>query len=111
MIAIISKLQSLGNKQENKELVKHSLVSILVRIGGAVAAFFMNVVVARYLGAEESGYFFLAITTITLLATAGRIGADQTVLRYVSVYSENKEWNKVHAVMRKIMLWSWLPLS
>jgi len=104
-------LPSLIKKEENKELVKHSFISLGVRIGGAAAAFLMNVVVARYLGAEQSGYFFLAVTTITLLATMGRVGADQTVLRYVSVYGENKEWNKVHAVMNKIMLWSWLPLS
>src|SRR5438105_7903991 len=109
MIAIITRLQSLSKKEENKELLKHSFISILVRMGGAAAAFFMTVIVARYLGAEESGYFFLAITTITLLATIGRVGADQTVLRYVSVYSEKQEWNKVHAVMSKIMLWSWLP--
>jgi len=103
-------LPSLIKKEENKELVKHSFISVAVRIGGAAAAFFMNVVVARYLGAEESGYFFLAITTVTLLATIGRIGADQTILRYVSVYSEKREWNKIHAIMNKIMLWSWLPL-
>ncbi|MEO8116286.1 MAG: oligosaccharide flippase family protein [Bacteroidota bacterium] len=111
MQRIIKKFKKFRKKEENNELVKHSLVSLFVRMGGAAAAFFMNIVVARYLGATEAGYFFLAVTTATLLATIGRVGADQTIMRFVSVLGENKEWNKLHAVMRKILLWSGLPLT
>src|SRR6478735_9633371 len=106
MPTLISKFQVLKKKEENKELVKHSFVSLLVRIGGAAAAFFMNVVAARYLGAEQAGYFFLAVTVSTLIATIGRVGADQTILRFVSIYGEEKQWNKVHAAVRKIIGWS-----
>jgi O-antigen/teichoic acid export membrane protein len=106
MPTLISKFQALKKKEENKELVKDSFVSFLVRIGGAIAAFFVNVVAARYLGAEQAGYFFLAVTVSTLIATVGRVGADQTILRFVSVYGERKEWSKVHAAMRKIIGWS-----
>lgn len=107
---IIKKFRKLGKKEENKELVKHSIIALLLRMGGAVIAFAMNVVVARKLGADESGYFFLAVTFATLVATIGRIGADQTVLRYVSVNSAAKQWNTVHAIIRKITSWSTLPL-
>jgi O-antigen/teichoic acid export membrane protein len=110
MMPLISKLRSLTKKEENKELLIHSLLSITVRIVGAGAAFLMNVFVARYLGATEAGYFFLAVIITTLLATIGRIGADQTILRFVSIYSEEGEWIKVHALMKKIMLWTFLPI-
>jgi Na+-driven multidrug efflux pump len=106
MSTLISKFQVLKKKEENKELVKHSFVSLLVRIGGAAAAFFMNVVACRYLGAEQAGYFFLAVTVSTLIATIGRVGADQTILRFVSVFGEQKQWNRVHAAIRKIIGWS-----
>ena len=110
MSTLISKFQLLKKKEENKELVKDSFVALLVRIGGAIAAFFVNVVAARYLGAEQAGYFFLAVTVSTLIATVGRVGADQTILRFVSVYGELQQWNKVHAAIRKIMGWSSLLL-
>lgn len=106
MPTLISKFQVFKKKEENKELVKDSFVSLLVRIGGAIAAFFVNVVAARYLGAEQAGYFFLAVTVSTLMATVGRVGADQTILRFVSIYGEQKQWNKVHAAVRKIIGWS-----
>ncbi len=107
----VKKFKKLGKKEDNKELVKHSVIALIMRMGAAVIAFAMNVVVARKLGAEESGYFFLAVTFATLLATIGRIGADQTVLRYVSVYSAESKWNTVHALIKKIAAWSILPLT
>lgn len=110
MLSGILRLKSKFKKEENKELFKHSFISLLARIGGAVASFFMNVAVARYAGAEQAGYFFLAITITTLLATIGRIGADLTVLRFVSLLSSNKDWNKVHAVVKKMMSWTVWPL-
>jgi O-antigen/teichoic acid export membrane protein len=107
---IIKRLKNFNRKKDNKELVRHSFVALIMRIAGAIIAFAMNVVVARLLGAEESGYFFLAVTFATLLATVGRVGADQTVLRFVSIYGSENKWNTVHAVMRKIMSWSVVPL-
>jgi len=97
-----------SKKEENKELVLHSLIALVVRGGGAAASFLMNIVIARYLGVTESGYFFLALTVATLLSTVGRIGADQVVLRFVSVFGEKNEWDKVHAIMSKIMQWTFI---
>ena len=112
MVGLIKKkIRSLTKIEENKELLVHSLLSVGVRIGGAGAAFLMNVVVARYLGASEAGYFFLATTVTTLLATVCRIGADVTVLRFVSIHSELGEWDKVHGLMRIIMRWTFIPVS
>jgi O-antigen/teichoic acid export membrane protein len=111
MLGVVKKLKSVTKKEENKELLIHSMLSVGVRIGGAAAAFLMNVVVARYLGAKESGYFFLAISVTTLIATICRIGSDVTVLRFVSVHSELGEWDKVHGLMQIIMKWTFIPIS
>lgn len=110
MPAIISKLKNLGKKEENRELVRHSFIALFLRVGGAGISFLMNVVVARYLGASESGYFFLAVSITTLVASIGRVGADQTILRFVSIHSAKKQWPEVNAVMRKMLSWSYLPL-
>lgn len=110
MRKVLNKLKKLGKKEENKELIKHSFLALTIRIAGAGAAFLMNVVVGRYLGAAQAGYFFLAVSITTLIASVGRIGADQTVLRFVSIHAANKEWFNIHAVMKKMMSWTYLPL-
>jgi len=110
MLNIYKKFKKLGEKEENKELIRHSLLAVIVRIGAAGAAFAMNVIVARYLGARQAGYFFLAVSITTVVASIGRVGADQTVLRFVSIHAGRKEWSGVHAVMKKMMSWTYIPL-
>ena len=100
------RLITFAEKKENKELLVHSLLGLSLRMVGAVGTFIMNVVVARYLGATQAGYFFLAITVCTIIVAIGRIGADQSVLRFVSIYSEKKEWDKVNGAINKMMQWS-----
>jgi len=102
MQKIISKLRGFNKKEENKELVKHSMLALFVRTGSAIAAFLMNVVVARYLGASEAGYFFLANTFIMLVATMGRIGADNAIMRYVSIYGVDEDYNSMHGIVAGI---------
>ncbi len=110
MGAILNKFKKFGKKEENKELLRHSFIALFLRVGGAGIAFLMNVVVARYLGASQAGYFFLAVSITTLVASIGRVGADQTVLRFVSIHAAKNEWPEVHAVMKKMMSWTYLPL-
>jgi O-antigen/teichoic acid export membrane protein len=99
------RIAAFSKKEENKELVTHSVVALIARVCGAGIAFLMNVVIARYLGEKESGYFFLAITVSIFLGTVGRVGADQSVLRFVSIYSKQGDWEKVHGVINTLMKW------
>ncbi|MBS1730836.1 MAG: flippase [Bacteroidetes bacterium] len=110
MPAIINKLKILGKREENKELIKHSFIALFLRVGGAGIAFLMNIVVARNLGASQAGYFFLAVSITTLISSIGRVGADQTVLRFVGIHAAKNEWAEVHGVMKKMMSWTYLPL-
>jgi O-antigen/teichoic acid export membrane protein len=110
MPSFYTRVALFAKKEENKELILHSLIALGVRIGGAAASFLMNIVIARYLGASESGYFFLVVTITTLLATAGRVGADQTVLRFVSIHSQAGDWGKVRGIIKTITKWTILPL-
>lgn len=108
MKKISAKVRSFSKNGVNMELITHSVLALIARAGGAFAGFFMNIVVARYLGIDQAGYFFLAITVITLVATFGRIGADNAVLRFVSVHSAKSEWEEVHGIINGILKWVWL---
>ena len=65
------------------DVLKASLLSFVVRILGALAGFAATFFVARSLGAEESGYYFLAFSIISILATVSRLGMDNTLIRFV----------------------------
>ncbi len=105
---LVKKFAAFKSRPENRELILHSIIAIVVRGGGAAISFVMTVVVVRYLGAREAGFFFLATTAVTLLGTIGRMGADNLVLRFVSIHNETKDWGKMRAIvsfaMRNVFL-------
>lgn len=109
--AILKKFSEFNKKEENKELVKHSAVALVIRVSGAIITFLMNIVIARYLGEKEAGLFFLAVTISIMLGTIGRVGADGSVLRFISIYSKAKDWEKVHGVINTLMKWGLISTS
>lgn len=68
----------------NRELLVHAGLAFFIRIVGAIAAFVATFHIARQLGAQESGYYFLAFSIISVLAAISRGGLDNTVIRFVA---------------------------
>ena len=56
----------------------------VIRILGIVAAFLINVAIARLLPVEEVGQYFIAFSVVMFLAILMRLGIKQTTLRLVS---------------------------
>src|SRR5690348_5108498 len=84
----------------NNELIKDSLFASVIRGLAAISSFVLNIVIGRNLGAQESGYFFLALTMITVLSSVARLGSDNVILRFLSVHSNKNEWNEVQSVFK-----------
>lgn len=67
---------------EQRHTAISSLVALTVRVAGAGMAFLFTLLITRQLGAEQSGYFFLAFTLITFLSAIARLGFDNTIIRF-----------------------------
>jgi O-antigen/teichoic acid export membrane protein len=108
-MTIISKVLSKFSFQ-NKELLLDSAFAFAIRIVAAFASFYMNMVVARNLGAHEAGNFFLSIAVITIMGTLLGMGANIQLLRYTGVYNADKNWNHVAyivwIIIKKVLLFS-----
>lgn len=75
-----------------------SILAFAVKGLGAVAAFIMNLVLARMLGAEQSGYFFLGFTVVVFLGAATRCGFDNVILRHTAAAKSIGDWHAVRLV-------------
>src|SRR3954470_2296740 len=84
---------------KNNELVSQSAMAFFIRIFSALVSLIMNIVVARYLGAKEAGYFFLTLSIITVAATFCRMGADNIMLRFISIHMALNEWNNMQSII------------
>lgn len=87
-----AKLKRLVTNHENKELLFSAALAFVVRVIGALASFVATFFIARELGAEASGYYFLAFSVITILAAIARVGMDNTVIRFVGAAPE-QSWS------------------
>ncbi len=82
---------------------KNSLKRMRTVLGGAVAfkilgaglSFLFNVVLARLLGTEGVGVFFLALTVTSIASIVGRFGIDISLLRFVAPAASRGDWQEV----------------
>ncbi|WP_197463415.1 MULTISPECIES: oligosaccharide flippase family protein [unclassified Alcanivorax] len=94
------------NRGEAKVLTLGALLALSVRLVGALSVFFMNLVVGRMLGVEESGYFFLAFAIAVFLGTISRCGFSNVILKITSSAAPVQQWGVVSSVFWKSIFFS-----
>lgn len=83
-----------------QEVVSGAGIAFVLRVTGAGFGFLFNVLLARFLGAEGAGIYYLAFTVTTVATVAGRMGLDNALLRFTAAHSALGEWGAVKGVYR-----------
>ncbi len=78
-----------------QEVVNGASVAFVLKVVGAALAFAANVLIARLLGAEGAGVYYIALTVTTIGAAFGRMGLDTTLLRFTAANAELGDWAAV----------------
>ncbi|MBC7010662.1 oligosaccharide flippase family protein [Pseudoalteromonas sp. BZK2] len=86
---MIVKIKQSLKDAEHRHTAINAFLALIIRVLGAGMAFVFNIVIARQLGAEQSGYFFLGLALTMLLSGIARLGFDNTVLRFTSAGAEH----------------------
>ena len=100
---ILSKFPSVKDKLDLHmlEMISDAIVALSLKVLGAVLTFLFNLLLARSLGAEGAGLYFLALTVTTIATVFGRVGLDNTLLRFVASYAAVGKWDAVKGVYVK----------
>lgn len=91
-----------------KEVLQGASIAFILKISGAALAFFLNIVLARELGAEWCGIYFLAISICLAGGTVGRLGFENITLRLVASKTNKGQWGEVLSINDKIALITFL---
>lgn len=86
-----------------KNIVYGTSASALLRFLGASLTFGFSLVIARLLGAEGAGLYFLALTVVTIASVIARVGLDNVVLRFVAIHAAKLEHNEIKALYELTM--------
>ncbi len=73
------------------ELLRGAVGGLIARIAAALGVFTFGVMLARLLGAADSGLFYLALAVVTVAAVLSRAGLDGTVVRFVAAHLAHAE--------------------
>ena len=76
-----------------REVLEKSFVAFVMKALGAGLGFAFNVLLARMLGADGAGIFFLALTVTTIASVFGRIGLDNTLVRFTAGNAGVGNWS------------------
>lgn len=84
-----------------QELLRGASTAFALKILAAGLGFGLNVVLARLLGAEGTGLYFLALTVMSIGAVLGRVGLDNAMIRFIAANSAVGNWVAVKGVYVK----------
>jgi O-antigen/teichoic acid export membrane protein len=81
-----------------KEVLLGASLAFVLRGAGAGVAFLFNVVVARLLGVEGTGLFFMALSVTMIGSVVARMGLDNALIRFVATNVAKGDWGNVKGV-------------
>lgn len=87
-----------------REVLRGALVAFLVKIAGAGFAFAFNIYLARALGAQGAGVYFLALSVVTIASVIARFGMDNTLLRFIAASAAVNDWAAIKGIAKKGLL-------
>jgi O-antigen/teichoic acid export membrane protein len=102
------KLINLNNNIDNKEILSSAAIIFAVKVLMALMAFFVSIVITRFLTVEEAGYYFFILSVVVMLSTVSRVGLDNAIVRFMAVANERHD---LHQLKRVFCLSIWLALG
>lgn len=86
-----------------EEVLRGASVAFVLKVIGAGLGFVLNVLLARLLGADGAGVYFLALTVTSIATVLGRMGLDKPLLRFTAANAGRGDWRAVKGVYQKGM--------
>ncbi len=82
-------------------LVRGSAVFFFGRITGAVAAFAMQILLARWLGGEALGIYVRAFSWCVILSILSTLGLGYAAIRFIGMNLATKDQDQIHGYVRR----------
>ncbi|MSS74263.1 flippase [Candidatus Pacearchaeota archaeon] len=86
------------NTEVNKSLwfiVKGSIIVLIGLFISKILTYIYKIIIAKNFGPESYGLFSLALIITTLFSTVASLGLSEGLLRYISLYSDIKNFKKI----------------
>lgn len=104
------KLKGIKNDQNLSELIKGSLVTFVLKVGGMLLSYLVVYLISRKFGKEGIGYYSLTNQLLLLTAAFATMGTTTSVLRYVGQFHTEESSSGIRRLYQ--LIWQIiLPVS
>ena len=86
------KLNRLREDPHMQEVARGTALAFALKLVGSGLAFAFNVALARLLGTDALGVYFLALSIVAIASVIARLGLDNALLRFISSYASQEKW-------------------
>jgi len=86
-----------------QEVVRKASAVFLLQVVGAGFGFLLNILLARLFGAQGAGFYYLTLTVMMIATVFGRMGLDNTVMRFIAINFQKRAWHKIAGIYRYSM--------
>ena len=94
-------LERITGKGVGAVLVRGASAAFVVQVIGAGISLLAQIFIARVLGANSYGEYIYVITWLNILLLLGKIGFDQSTLRFVASYRGLEKWGLLRGFLRR----------
>lgn len=93
-----SKLGMIKKDATLREVAQGVFVTFGLKVLGAALTFGFNVLVARLLGVEGAGLYFMAFSITVIGSVVGRLGLNNALVRFIASHAAKNQWIEVNGV-------------
>ena len=86
-------------------LLKRSAVAFALKLISAFLSFLVAASITRNLATDQAGQYFYATSLVVLFVSVCSLGLNNSVLKYVSIFHNQKKIEMLNAVVNKSILW------
>ena len=86
--------------QHMQEVLKGTLVALPLRVLSAGLLFGLNILLARILGVNDTGLYYLALTIMTIAINIATLGLGNVLLRHTASGAAQEDWARVMTITR-----------
>ncbi len=91
-------LEKISQSLQKSSAVRCVLEAVFLKGIAALLGVLLGILLARSLGAEDVGVFYLALAVVSIGCNIGRYGVDTALLRLVSASADEGDWGRVKAL-------------
>jgi len=82
-------------------LARGALWAFAINVAGTLAAFLVQLLLARTLGPADYGIYIYVLGWLNVVLLVGKLDWDHTSLRYVSAYAAQRDWAQLRGFLRR----------